>query len=835
MSRRPGVVGRKMDAESAGRAAPGSQAEAKPAPAPRELTHAELRFRVPPEQLGFTTTEEVPVGGDWFGQERALAALELGLRVRHAGYNIYVCGLAGTRREQILADLLRRFTGEQPTPGDRVLVQNFQNRDRPRALYLPAGWGARLRQDMRELTDELRRVLPKTFREETFEEEKERLAEQFGEQGEAINRQLGERATQAGFALHPGPGGEILFIPLKDGRPMEPKELEALSDAEQAALRRRQRELQREVKAVLRRQRSLLGRLGREVKAAERRIAEEIVTPLIEELAERYPQADVRRYLAEVREHILEHLSDFQESAASALPPFLLGGAGAADEDPRLDYEVNVLVDNSGNHGAPIITEPSPTYKNVFGAVERVVDRSGKLVTNFTRVTAGSLLRAHGGCLVVNIIDALSEPMVWRALKRALKAATLEIETYDPFALFATSALRPEAMQIDTRVVLTGPTDIFQLLYYYDEEFREIFKVRADFGFEAEGSEAQRNFVAQAARITKEEHLPPFDAAAVAALIEFAARAVGDRRKLPSQWNELGDLMREAAFWAARSHRGQVGAADVQQAIDQRSFRQNRIEAKIRELIRDRVLLVDVDGQRVGQVNGLAVMDIGGYDFGRPSRITAAVSMGSAGLIAVDREAKLSGHTYDKAVFIIGGYLRQTYAQDFPLSLSASLSFEQSYTGIEGDSASAAELCALISSLAGVPLRQDLAVTGSVNQFGEIQPIGGVNEKVEGFFYTCREIGLTGRQGVIVPVQNVDNLLPHRDVVEAVRDGKFHLYPIRTIDEGLEVLTGLKAGSVHEAGTIHHRAAQRLRELAEGLRKFAGGDKTAPAPPADES
>lgn len=800
--------------------------ELRPAAAPRELSYDEMLFTVPPECLDFSTTADIHADGDWAGQERALAALELGLRMRHAGFNIYICGLAGTHREQHLAALLKRFTADQTTPGDRVLVQNFANRDRPRALSLPAGSGARLRQDMRVLVEEVRVLLPKTFRDETFEEEKERLTERFGEQGEAIQRQLGEHATQAGFVLQRGPGGEIGFIPLKDGRPMEPQEFEALGDPERTEIKRRQRDLAREVKAVIRQQHSLLGKMTREVKAAERRVAAEAIHPLIKEAAERYPQEEVRSYLSNVSEHILDHLGDFQDPAPSpqtpALPPFFF--AVPDDEGRGLDYEVNVLVDNGASRGAPIIVEPSPTYRNLFGAVERVVDRFGKLVTNFTRVTAGSLLRAHGGCLIVNLLDVLSEPLVWRALKRALKSGELEIEAYDPFALFATSTLRPEPMAIDTRVVLTGPTEIFQLLYFLDEEFSAIFKVRADFGFEVDAAGARRNFIAQIARIGREEKMPPFTVDAVARLMEFAARSVGDRRKLPSQWSDLGDIMREAVFWSAKSERAQVSGGDVEQAVEQRSFRLNRLEAKIRELIRDKILLVDVDGRRVGQVNGLAVVDVAGYDFGRPSRITAAVSMGSAGLIAVDREAKMSGKTHDKAVLIIAGYLRHVYAQEFPLSLSASLSFEQAYSGIEGDSASAAELFALVSALSGIPLRQDLAVTGSVNQFGEIQPVGGVNEKVEGFFYTCREIGLTGKQGVVLPVQNLDNLVPARDVVEAVKAGQFHIYPVRTIDEGLKVLTGIEAGSVHEPGTIHSLAAERLRHLAESLRHFTDAE-----------
>ncbi len=805
----------------------------RPAAPPRELEYAQLRFSVPPFEPEFRSTDDVQGDGDWAGQDRALAALELGLGVRHAGYNIYVSGLAGAHRADELAQLLQRFVIDQPTPGDRVLVQNFRNPDRPRALYLQAGWGNRLRDDLRQLVDELRQLLPKTFRGETFEEEKERLAEQFGGQGEAINQRLTEHAEQAGFALQPSPTGDLIFIPLKDGRPMTPEEMQQLSPEEHADLRRRQREVNREVKAVMREHQTLTRRLSREVKEAERRVAAETLTPLIDEIIECYPSDDVRSWLADVKTHMLDHLSVFQEQPPQQMPPvppfFFFGGA--SEEDALLNYAVNVLVDNSGAKGAPIIVEAWPTYKNVFGAVERMVDRQGKLVTNFTRVIAGSLLRANGGCLIINLMDALAEPLVWRALKECLKTGHLEIEAYDPFALFATAVLKPEPMRIDTRVILTGPAEVFQLLYFFDEDFREIFKVRADFGHEAEGEAARRNFVLQVARIARAENLPPFSAAAVARLLEEEARRLGDRRKMPSQWSDLGDLMREAAFWARKRQAAAVDAADVERVAEQRTCRSDRIEAKIRELIRDRVLLVDVDGRSVGQVNGLAVVNVAGYEFGRPSRITAVVSMGAQGLIAVDREAKLSGKTYDKAVFIITAYLRHTYAQDFPLSLSASLSFEQSYTGVEGDSATAAELFALISALSGVPLRQDVAVTGSADQFGHVQPIGGVNEKVEGFFRVCREIGLTGHQGVIIPARNVDNLVLGGDIVEAVRAGQFHIYPIDTLDEGLEVLTGMRAGAVDAAGTVHHRALQRLRALAEGLRRFAHDGAVADAAP----
>ena len=803
---------------------------------PRELTAAELECSFTAELADLAPSPDSEPDREWYGQERALAALDLGLSVRHPGYNIYVCGLTGTHRERRIAALLEKLTNGSPAPGDRVLVQNFRVPDRPRALLLPAGWGRRLQQDMQDLVRDLRRLLPETFRKETFEEEKESLSEKFGEQGEAINRQLAERAENAGFALQLGPGGQIGFTPVKEGRPMTEEELAALTDEQREELRRNHRELQREVKSVLRQHQKLMRHLGREVKQIERRTAEDAVTPVIEELAEKYPEDEVRRYLDEVREHVLEHLADFQEQPQQGgMPPFM---APPSEEELFVDFRVNVLVDNSTSEGAPVIVETAPTYRNLFGAVERMVDRHGRLVTNFTRVTAGSLLRAHGGCIVIPVVNALMEPFVWRWLKQCLKQQQLEIEGYDPFAMFATSALKPEAMDLDARVVLVGPTEVFQTLYFYDDEFREIFKVRAEFGFEASGDEARRNCLQEIAQIIHAEELLPLDPRAAGALLRFGARTVGDRRKLPSQWSELGDLLREASYWAKKNARTTVAEADVEQALDQRAFRLNRVETKIRELIRDGTLLVEVDGSKVGQVNGLAVLNLGGYEFGRPARITASVALGQAGVVAVDREAQMSGRTFDKAVLIITGYLRHVYAQRFPLSLSASIAFEQSYTGIDGDSASAAELLALVSSLSEVPLRQDLAVTGSVNQFGAVQPIGGVNEKVEGFYFVCKEVGLTGRQGVVIPAQNVDHLVLDREIVQAVADGKFHIYPVRQFDEAIEVFTGAAAGAADRPDSVHGKAVRRLQRMARRLRAFGkakdateSSPKSAPSAP----
>jgi len=792
--------------------------EPKVAAPPVEVRADDVIFAVAPESLGFETTDEVAVVPDWYGQERALGALELALSERDAGFNVYVCGLSGTRREDLLAELLRSFSEARPTPPDRIMVQNFADPHRPAAHLLPAGWGTRFRADMRALIGDVRDALAKTFRAERFEDERERLSSQFGEQGEAIRQKLIEQAAQAGFLLQFAPSGEILYVPMVDGRPMEPPELEALTPEQQADLRRRQRELNRDVNTVMRQQQALLAQLGHEVRAVERRVASEVISPLVEALASKYPHDGLRRYLDEARDHMLDHLGSFQEQPRAAMP---MPMAMMMPEEEGLGvYDVNVLVDNGAQKGAPVIVENSPTYRNLFGAVERRVDRLGRVVTDFTRLVAGSILRAHGGCLVLNVQDALSEPFVWRALKRCLEHRVAEVEAYDLFAFFATPGLKPEPMPIDVRVVLTGAPEIFQALHFLDEEFSAIFKLRADFEQEIEGGAGRAPFVARIARIAREESLPPFTAAAVAAVLGFAARLVGDRRKLPTQWDLIADVMREAAFRARRASHARVDGEDVEAALEQRRFRMDRVETRIRELIRDQVLLVDVDGSRVGQVNGLAVANVGGYEFGRPTRITASVSMGALGVVSVDREAKMSGSTFDKGVLTLCGYLRHTYAQDFPLSLSASLSFEQSYSGVDGDSASAAEVFALVSSLSGLPLRQDIAVTGSVNQFGEIQPVGGVNEKVEGFFRVCQAVGLSGRQGVALPVQNLAHLVLDREVEEALRQGRFHLWALRTVDQGLELLTGVQAGDVASAGTVHGRAAARLRQLAEGLRQF---------------
>jgi ATP-dependent Lon protease len=537
---------------------------------------------------------------------------------------------------------------------------------------------------------------------------------------------------------------------------------------------------------------------------------------------------EVNAYLSEVREHVLNHLDDFKEGPAAAIGfPFM---AAPRERDPFLEYEVNVVVDNSRTDGAPIIVESAPTYLNLFGTIERVVDRFGRVVTNFTRIKSGSFLRAHGGYLIFSLEDALTEPAVWKVLKRTLRSGRIEMETYEPFAMFSASGLKPEPVKVNSKVIVVGSAFLYHLLYNWDDDFREIFKVRADFNPVMERDRKHQIAYAQwVGNLCAEEGLPHFDQSGIERLIEFGARQAGDRDKVLASYAEIADLVREAAFWARKEDRQLVSARHVEQALQSRVFRSNRIEEQIREMIANGTILVDTDGKKVGQVNGLSVMEIGGYAFGRPSRVTASVAMGQAGIINIERESHLSGSIHDKGVLILAGYLRNRFGQEQPLALSASLCFEQSYSGVEGDSASSTELYALLSRLANIPLRQEIAVTGSVNQWGEVQAIGGVNEKIEGFYDVCRIVGLTGKQGVLIPDSNIRHLVLRSDVIQAVAEGKFHIYPVRTIDEGLEILTGMAADGGVGEDTVNRAVSKRLKELAVTFKEFAAAGRNGAA------
>jgi ATP-dependent Lon protease len=808
--------------------------ELEAATPPRELTAGELRFRAALD-LSFSTTSEVVPQEDFAGQERARAALELGLGVAGAGYNIFVSGLAGADKLQALQQWVARRVAAAPTPGDWVYVHNFKRPDSPRAMYLSAGDGNKLKQKMHHLVKTLKEELPKAFRQEAFDREKEQLREKYNRRAQELNAAFEKLAREKGFLLQAAPSGHIFFVPIINGKPLEsPEEFSRLSAEEQEAIGRRQQELAVEMERLGRRQHEVMREMESDIRLVERRFCESLLSPLIAEIESEIQSPEVGDYLAEVKEHILDNLDEFK-GGERALPFAPFGAAPPRDRDPFLEYEVNVIVDNAETKGAPVLVETSPTYLNLFGTIERVVDRFGHIVTNFTRIRSGSLARAHGGYLIFSLDDAVTEPAVWKVLKRTLKSGRIELETYEPFALFSTSGLKPEPVRIDAKVIVLGSPLLFYLLHSWDDEFREIFKIRADFRrvMELEPNHLQ-TYAQWVAKVCREEKLPPFDRSALERIVEFGARQAGEREKILASFGEVADLVREAAFWGRRENGQTVSARHVEKALEDRVFRSNRIEEEIRELIAKGTILIDIDGKKVGQVNGLSVLELGGYSFGRPSRVTASVAMGQAGIVNIERESRLSGSIHDKGVLILAGYLRNRYGQDKPLTISASICFEQSYSGVEGDSASSTELYALLSRLSNIPLRQDIAVTGSVNQWGEVQAIGGVNEKIEGFFDVCRLKALTGKQGVMIPEANLRNLVLRPDVIEAVSEGKFHIYPIRTIDEGIELLTGIKAGAPGEGGTVNDLVSRRLAELASGLKAFAasgdgGGREVAPS------
>jgi ATP-dependent Lon protease len=571
---------------------------------------------------------------------------------------------------------------------------------------------------------------------------------------------------------------------------------------------------------LTRKQHEIMREMEEDIRAVERRFCENLLIPLLTRIETELKNDEIGEYLAEVKEHVLNNLDDFKNGSMPMMSfPF---APPPRERDPFLEYEVNVVVDNAKTAGAPVIVESAPTYLNMFGTIERVVDRFGRVVTNFTRIKSGSFLRAHGGYLIFSLEDAITEPAVWKVLKRTLRSKRIEMETYEPFAMFSASGLRPEPVKVDTKVIVLGSSFLYHLLYTWDEEFHEIFKLRADFNPVMQRDEDHQFAYAQwVGNLCNEEGLPHFDRSGIERLIEFGARQAGDRDKVLASYAEIADLVREAAFWARKEDRQLVSARQVEKALESRVFRSNRVEEDIRDLIAKGTILVDIDGTKVGQANGLSVMEIGGYAFGRPSRVTASVGMGQAGIINIERESHLSGSIHDKGVLILAGYLRNRFGQNQPLALSASLCFEQSYGGVEGDSASSTELYALLSRLANIPLRQDIAVTGSVNQWGEVQAIGGVNEKIEGFFDICRAIGLTGRQGVLIPEANVRHLVLRSDVIEAVANGKFHIYPVRTIDQGLAILTGMAADGRPGSENINELVSKRLKELVLGLKEFA--------------
>ena len=787
-----------------------------------------LRKVCDPKTLGCDTSGDVEPLESIIGQERAVKALHFGLEIKELGFNIYVAGIPGTGRTTAVKRFLEELAKDKPVPNDWCYVNNFRDPYRPKALSVPPGRAEELQGDMKSLLDGAQREIPRAFESEEYAARREQTVKTYQKQRDELFEQINERARQEGFLIKASPVG-LLTIPVKDGQPLGDEEFQALSQEERDGFLQRRDQLQEELKNAVRQARGLEKLITKEVQELDRKVALFALDPLIDELKEKYEDIPgVVRYLTEVRDDVIENLSQFRaEPQEQPATPFTFGGTW---EQFLKKYEVTVLVDNSGLSGAPVIIERNPTYNNLFGRIEKEA-QFGALVTDFTMIREGSLHRANGGFLVLPAEEVLRNLFSWDSLKRALENKEIVIEEAgERLGFVTTKSLRAEPITLDVKVVLIGQPLVYHLLYTYDEDFSELFKVKADFDSRMDRSEdSMRDYTAFVCTICGEEKLPHLDSTALAKIIEHGSRLAEDQEKLSTRFGEIADLIREACFYGAQERSPHVNGSHVQRAIEEKFYRSNLLQERIVEMIDRGTLMVDVSGAEVGKANGLSVVDLGDISFGRPNRITSSISVGREGLIDIEREAKLGGPIHTKGVMILAGYLAEKYAQDKPLSLSARLVFEQSYAGVEGDSASSTELYVLLSSLAGTPIKQGVAVTGSVNQKGEIQAIGGVNEKIEGFFEVCKAKGLTGEQGVLIPHSNVQNLMLQEEVVEAVRKGKFHIWAVKSVDEGIEVLTGLKAGlkkdGTFEEGTINHLVDKRLRELSETMKEFGAAAK----------
>ncbi len=821
----------------------------KAARAHAELPAGKLRWRCDSSRLPFETTAQADPREGFIGQDRALRALKMGVELSAPGYNIFVCGLSGTSRGGTIAKMIEEVHPQTKPSLDRCYVNNFKIADRPRLLVLSRGQANPFKKDMQAGIDFLRRRIPQVFEGEPFQRQKGRIVERFTVREKELMDDFTRRIARDQFALgHMQVGAVALpeIFPVLEGQMVPIEDISKmvhegkLEGTVAEEIERKYEQFRQEFTVVYRKTLTLSRELASELSYLEQEAASVLVDGVIEELKEKYPGENVTEYLEEVRHHLLDNLDPFKEREGEGEQE---GGASAAnaegaegpqakpqsgqERDPFRVYGVNVILAHGDDDRSPVIFETTPTYANLFGTIQRAYDNRGGWQSDFMDLRGGSLLRADGGFLIMYSMEALSEPGVWRALKRTLNHNRLEIQPLETMFPFGGSALKPEAVAINVKVILIGDRELYEVLYNYEEDFRKIFKVRVEFDEEmAMSDEVIAEYAGRLRALSEKEGLAPFDRGAFAAMLEYGVRKAGRRNKVTARFVDIADLARESHYVAKAASENVVRAAHVRDALAAKMERHNLIETRIREMIEEGTLLVDVDGKRVvGQVNGLSVLEIGGYSFGKPVRITASAALGKTGLINIERESNLSGRFHDKGVHIIAGYLRSRFAQDKPLSLAASICFEQSYSGVDGDSASSTEVYALVSALSGVPLRQDVAVTGSINQQGDIQAIGGVNEKIEGFFDVCRLRGLTGTQGVLIPQANVEDLMLREDVLESVNAGQFHIWPVSRIEQGIEILMGTVAGERNgdgrfETGTVFARMDERLTEMAKMMREF---------------
>ncbi|MHB8882075.1 MAG: Lon protease family protein [Thermodesulfovibrionales bacterium] len=790
----------------------------------RKLTEAEIYSCCRPESLPFTTTEDLPELIETIGQDRALSAIDFGLNLDNKGFNIYLLGENGTGKTTTIKALLSAKAAAETVPADWCYVYNFEDPDIPRAISMEPGSAVVFHKDMEELIKVLRLEIPKIFESKEYEKQKSSILEAFQLKQKGLFSGLEEDAQAKGFSIRKSVSGLMIVPVKKGGEPLTEEEYEALDETTKSKIDEIGKGLQERLNDVVREVRELEKGVKKELAALERDAALSAVGHFMDDLRAKYTGHDrITSYLSSVTEDILEHIDDFKGQEEQAPPmPFM---RPQKTEPVFTRYVVNVMVNNKETSGAPCIFESNPTYLNLFGRLEYRF-QYGVAMTDFSMIKAGSLHKANGGYIVINALDLLRNMMSYDTLKRALRNGEIRIEdVWEQYRMVSTTTLRPEAIPLNVKVILIGNPHLYYLLYSMDEEYRELFKVKADFDSRMERNDETINkYAAFVASTCRKKGLMPFDRSGVAKVVEYGSRLAEHQGKLSSKFSEISDVIKESNYWAKKEGGSVVTSGHVEKALAEKVFRANRVEERLQEMVVEGTIIIDTEGEKVGQINGLAVLSLGDYQFGKPSRITASTYVGKSGVVNIERETKMSGRIHDKAVLIITHYINSTFARKKPISFTGSITFEQLYDMVEGDSASCAELYVLLSSLSGVPLRQDLAVTGSMDQNGDVQPIGGVNEKIEGFFDLCVIRGLTGRQGVIIPEKNVHNLMIKKEVADAVRDGKFSIYPITRVEEGLALFTGMPAGEPDQDGTypgdsLYHRIAARLEEISAAMKE----------------
>ena len=789
-----------------------------------ELSPNDLRVEARPMECR-TSGDLKPLEGI-IGQDRALRALNFGLGIGEKGFNIYVAGLPGTGKTTAVRSFLEDLAKERPPPPDWCYVNNFRNPYEPVSIKLPPGKGSVFRKGVDAFIEEAKRSVPKALHSDEMHSKRDALVKKAEEQRNRILSELGRVAAQSGFSIQATAIG-IVLVPVFEGRPLSQDEFDALPDPVKKEFEERRKGLESKFDEAVKQ----MAALETQTRAALRKLNNDAVEYaigfLMDALLKTYEDVpEVVSYLKDVKTDILENLDIFAapretpETQQQLLAPWM-------KELPFRKYRVNVIVDNSELKGAPVIFEENPTYLNLFGRIEKEA-QFGSFTTDFTLIKGGSIHKANGGYLVIPIEELLGNLMSYDGLKRALRNNRIVIEEVgERLGFIATKTLTPQPIPLNVKVILVGNPLVYQLLFSYDREFREFFKVKADFDTVIDRNEENlRRYASFVCTLCEKEGLRHLESLAIAKVVEYGSRLAEDQRKLSTRFAEVADLIREANFYASQDRSEYINAGHIKKALEEKVYRSNLIQQKILEMIQRGLILIDTSGTRTGQVNGLSVISLGDFAFGRPSRVTASIGLGREGVVDIEREAKMGGPIHTKGVLILGGYVANKYAQDKPLSLSARLVFEQSYEGVEGDSASSTELYAILSALADLPVRQNIAVTGSVNQRGEVQAIGGVNEKIEGFYELCKLQGFKGDEAVMIPKSNVQDLMLKEEIVEAVKAGKFHIYAVNNIDEGIEILTGMKAGrrlgdGRFESDTVNHRVDRHLRTMAETLGKFA--------------